>query len=95
MKLNFNKTVTALDGEKVKDEHNKEVNLAKIIAHHLATSNKGDALKLFSWALKLQNGEVLDLDKSDQNTFKDFINESSLNNLVKYQVLIEFDQKEK
>jgi hypothetical protein len=78
-----------------KDGDLKDANEGKVIAHALASATHGDALKLLSWALELHNGRVIDLDKSDQILFKDFISNSGLNNLVKYQAFCEFDQKEK
>jgi hypothetical protein len=94
MKINLNKVVTGLDGQALIDELGHELNLGKMIAYNLASSNKGDSLKLTVWAFKLFNGEVLDLDKSDQKTLKEFVKESGLSNLVKYNFEIAFEKEE-
>lgn len=81
--LNFNKPMTTLDGQEI-----PEATLGKVLATQLASSNKGDALKLFTWAQKLYNGQSLDLDPSDEATLKDFIkNNDQLTVLAKAQLL--------
>lgn len=91
MKLNFNKSLVGLDGVEIADS-----NMGKILAGHLAQSNKGDALKFWEIALKLQKGEEIDLDTSDQNTIKEFIkNAETLPNITKAQLLIVFNKTEK
>lgn len=69
MKIDLNKNLNGLDGQEIND-----ANIGKIVANALASSGKGDALKLMTWATKLYNGEELDLDPSDLITFKEFIN---------------------
>jgi hypothetical protein len=59
-----------------------------MLAGALASSSKGDALKFWDWAKKLFKGEVLDLDKSDQETLKGFVKDSdSFTVLAKAQLL--------
>jgi len=71
--LDFNKALKGLDGQEVKDEKNESLPVGKLLASQLASANKGDALKMFTWAQKVYAGEVLDLDKSDEGTLKEFI----------------------
>ncbi len=71
--LDFTKELVGLDGIAVKDQDNKVITLGKLLSSQLASANKGDALKLFTWAQKCYNGEVLDLDPSDTTTLKEFI----------------------
>jgi hypothetical protein len=71
MKLNLNHSLIGLDGKEI-----AESNLGKLVANILATSNKGDAAKMWHWALKLHAGEELELDPSDVETLKTFIKEN-------------------
>ena len=72
-----------LDGKEIEG-----ANIGKIVAQTLVQSSKGDALKYWGWATKLNAGEELDLDKSDTETLKNFIKESeTLTILTKAQAL--------
>lgn len=89
--LDFNKPLCGLDGKSVTDVDGKEITLGKLLSGQLASSNKGDALKLFTWAQKCFNGEKLELDPSDASTLKDFIkNNETLTVLAKAQLLSVF-----
>lgn len=86
--LDFNKQLLGLDGKPVKDIDNKDITIGKLLAGQLAGANKGDALKLFTWAQKVYNGEPLELDQSDTSTLKDFVkNSEQLTVLAKAQIL--------
>ncbi len=86
-KINFNIPVFALNGSNLTDG-DKEITLGAILAPCIAQHTKGDALKLFGWAMSIYKNEDLILDKSDQNTLKDFINLSeNMTILVKAQLL--------
>ena len=82
MKLDFNFELLDLDGTVIKNE-----NVSKILANKLASASKGDALKFWDWAKKLFKCEVIDLDKSDQETLKGFIKDSELPIIYKAQIL--------
>jgi hypothetical protein len=69
MKINLNKNLIDIDGEVMPN-----VNAGKLLAQQLAQSAKGDPVKLWGWALKLNAGEELELDKSDFETLKSFVN---------------------
>ena len=71
MKIDLNAPIIDLDGSNIQDS-----NMGKIVAQMLITETKGDALKFWDWAQKLYKGEVLDIDKSDQEVFKNFIKDS-------------------
>jgi hypothetical protein len=89
--LDFNANLKGLDGQEIKDEKNEVITLGKMLANQLAFTGKGDALKLFNWAQKMYNGEVLDLDKSDEGVLKEFIkNNEQLTVLAKAQLLTVF-----
>lgn len=83
MKIDLNKNVTDLEGKEIEN-----ANMGKIVAQFLVNESKGDALKFWDWALKLNKGEMLDLDKSDQETFKTLIKETEkLPIITKAQIL--------
>lgn len=90
--LNFNQTLKGLDNTEVLDQSNTPVTLGKLLSSQLANSNRGDALKYFTWATKLYNGEELELDLSDEQTLKEFIKSNeNLTILAKAQLLIVFN----
>lgn len=82
-KINLNFNLIDLNGsERIND------NAGKIIAQMLSFDSKGDPLKLWGWALKLNKGEVLELDDSDYITFKEIVSSNeSLPVITKAQVL--------
>ena len=81
--INFNKNLLDLEGKEIDG-----ANIGKIVAQTLVQSSKGDALKYWGWATKMNAGETLDLDKSDLETLKNFIKESeTLTILTKAQAL--------
>lgn len=83
MKIDLNFDLTELDGQVIKN-----ANAGKILANNLVQQTKGDALKFWDWAVALNKGEILDLDTSDQETFKSFIkNSETLPILTKAQIL--------
>lgn len=89
--LDFNQSMKGLDGKEVTDYDGQPVTLGKLLSTQLASTNKGDALKLFTWAQKCYNGEALDLDPSDEGTLKEFIkNNEQLTVLAKAQLLSVF-----
>jgi hypothetical protein len=71
MKLDFNFSLLDLDGKEIEN-----ANAGKLLANTLIQQSKGDAIKLWEWALGLNKGEILDLDSSDQETIKKFIKDS-------------------
>jgi hypothetical protein len=87
MKLNLNINLQSLDGKEI-----PESNAGKLVANLLAQDNKGDALKKFSMAQKLYNGDTLDLDASDNQMLKTFVEQSeSMTVLAKAQILVLFN----
>ena len=83
MKLDFNFNFIGLDDQVFEGD-----SASKMLAGALASASKGDALKFWDWAKKLFKGEVLDLDKSDQETLKGFVKDSeSFTVLAKAQLL--------
>lgn len=91
MKLNFNFNLIDLDGKEI-----DTANAGKLLANTLIQQTKGDAIKYWEWALKLNKGDILDLDTSDQETLKGFIKDSeSIFILGKAQLLAVFAKEAK
>jgi hypothetical protein len=87
MTFDFNQPLKGLDGKEVM-AGDQPLTLGKLLGNQLASANKGDALKLFNWAMKVYNGEAIDLDESDTNTLKEFIKQNDqLTILAKAQLL--------
>lgn len=88
MKIDLNFELLGLDGVAVLDQTGKTINAGKVIANSLVQQSKGDALKFWDWAVALNKGEVLDLDSSDQETFKNFVKDNEgLPIITKAQIL--------
>jgi len=83
LKIDLNKAIKDLDGKEIEGS-----NLGKLVAQMLVSASKGDALKYMSWALKLHNGEGLELDPTDKDVLKNFIKDhDQLTILSKAQML--------
>jgi len=83
MKIDLNFNLVDLDGKAIENS-----NAGKIVAESLVRQSKGDALKYWDWAVALNKGEILDLDTSDQETFKSFVKDNEgLPILTKAQIL--------
>ena len=81
--VNLNVNLKDLEGKDVEGQI-----IGKIVANVIATESKGDALKIFGWAVEMTKGNCLLLDKSDFSMFKEIVNSNErLTILVKAQVL--------
>jgi len=84
MKIDLNFALKDLNGVDL-----KEANAGKLVAQSLAASSKGDALKFWDWALKLNKGDKIDLDPSDSKTFREFVEHNEgFTTLAKAQILL-------
>lgn len=93
MKIDFNFQLTELSGKKFTGDAN---NSAKLLANVISMTNKGNAIKLFDWALKLYNKEPLELDEVDYAVLYALIETSEmLNVLCKAQMLKRMDEAKK
>ena len=82
--VNLNVPCFDLDGKELANVKN----LGKLLANVLVAGSKGDVMKFYDWAVKLNNGETLDLDRSDYEKLRDFVKENeSLTILAKGQIL--------
>jgi hypothetical protein len=86
MKLDLNKPVKGLDGADLKDS-----NLSKILANALCGKTEGiEPVKAIDWALKLYNEGFIEIDDSDTEKLKNFIEkEENFTNLLKASLLKE------
>lgn len=66
MKLNFNFQIKDLDGKDIQGVNN---NLGKAIGAALSQQNKGNSIKVTSWAMALWKHEVLEIDDTDLEVF--------------------------
>lgn len=87
MKLNFNFTLTDLNGRNVLDQEGNPAEANKFLASMLSQLSKGDSIKLIELALKLNAGEELDLDTSDTKKLKEIVEQAELQNIIKYRLL--------
>ena len=89
MKIDLNFNLVDLDGKAIQN-----TNAGKLVAQTLVQQTKGDALKFWDWAVALNKGEVLDLDSSDQETFKNFVKDSeAITIFAKAQILLKLKKE--
>jgi hypothetical protein len=89
MKIDLNFNLADLDGNAIDN-----TNAGKLVAQTLVQQTKGDALKFWDWAVALNKGEVLDLDTSDQETFKNFVKDSeAITIFAKAQILLKLKKE--
>lgn len=94
MKLNFNVSVTGLDGRPIEDQFGRNIIAGKVLANALVMQPQGEVAKLFDWAIALHRGEIVDLDRADQNKVREFIESSNqIVILVKHCLLSIMDGK--
>ena len=84
MKLNFNKSLQNLDGSEI-----EQSNMGKYLANVLANANTGEPVKCWEMALKLYDGQELEVDTTDKEMLETTIKSSqALNNAGKAQLLL-------
>jgi len=88
MTLDFNFEIKDLSGESAKDDKGNPTIAGKVLAQELASSNKGNAIKLSDWAHKLWNLQPIEADLTDAEIIIEFVNNSEwLTNLSKAPIL--------
>lgn len=86
MKLNLDFFVKDLNGKFIEVEAG---HAGKLLASALSSSNKGNAIKLMDWAIKLWNKQEIDLDDSDKEILKGIIDTTEfLSLLAKREILL-------
>jgi hypothetical protein len=90
-KIDLNFSAVSPDGKAVLDGNQKEMNLAVFTGIALMQGTdtaKDDVIKIYDWAHKLYNKEVLSLDRSDFDKFRELIvNMPGMQLLFKGQIL--------
>lgn len=90
MKLNFNWNLKGLDGKEMVNN-----NAGKVLANALAAQNKGNSIKLHDWALKLWNGNAIEVDNTDVDVLLALIEESEFLTVLGKAPMIEYIKKVK
>lgn len=86
MKLNLDFQIKDLNGKFIDVEAG---HAGKLLASALSSSNKGNAIKLMDWALKLWNKQVVELDDTDKDILKALIDSTEFMTLLaKQQILL-------
>jgi len=67
-KIDLNKNIIDLDGTEIPNS-----NIGKLLAQFLISETEGNALKLWNWAQKFYQGEIVELDLSDYNDLTEMI----------------------
>lgn len=96
--LNFEFELKTLSGGSIGKENKKPVMIGKVLAGELIGKTPGiEPLKAYHWALKLWNGEKLEIDEADYDKLYKFISENNnMTNLFVAQALtIMKEQKDK
>lgn len=84
MKLDLNVQIKNLDGTNAKDEKGNELILSKVIAQALYSSAPGvDPLKAFEWSQNFYKDGFVEMDQSDLNLFKSYIESSQFAVVIK------------
>lgn len=91
MQFNFSVPMKLLSGEESK-VNDTPVLLSDLLAQCLVNQPKGNSVKFYGWAIDLHAGKILHLDKADQKTLQEFIENSEyLTVLSKAQMLLILD----
>ena len=84
MKLNFNKSLQNLDNSEIESS-----NMGKLLANVLSQANSGEPVKCWEMALKLFDGQELEVDTTDREMLESTIKASQgLTNAGKAQLLL-------
>jgi len=97
MKLNFHVPFLQLDGTPYKEINGDDMLLSTLLANALSTHTEGiEPLKALDWMLKLKNGDLLDLDRADQDKLKKLIDPGfrGMQILIRGRLLEIFEKKE-
>lgn len=97
IKINLDVPFINLDGSQFYDEPaGMKQTLGRVLGNQLVASNRSDAVKYYDWAIALYNGQAIEVDKSDFNKIKDFVDKhEGMIVLAKAQILQALDESEK
>jgi len=87
MQYDFNVPLYDLAGNVIKDPKDQDITIGKLLSNALVNQAKGDALKFHSWAMDMYNCKVINLDRSDCKTLREFVeNNETITVLGKAQI---------
>lgn len=100
MKLNFTVALTDLDGNIVKDSEGEPLMINKTFANLLGSNSHTETgisyMDAVTWAMAINKGEPIDLDKSEQANLKKFIETNpALTALAKKDLIAVFNLEKK
>lgn len=91
IKLDLNKPLLNLEQKQIDD-----ATIGRVLATNLANSNEGDPVKWMIWATLLYKGSPIEIDKSDFEKLRRFVeNHRQLTNLAKAAILEQMDDQYK
>jgi hypothetical protein len=83
--INLNRQLLDIDDNEMPGTEN---NIGKIFAANLFYSSEKDTLKFYDWAKKFNKGETVEVDRSDYEKLRDFVElRSNLPIITKAQLL--------
>ncbi len=88
--INLDVPIKDLDGNDIIDNvvGARPTSLGKILANELVRGSKGDPLKFLDWAMRLNKGETVEVDRSDYEKLKQFVlDHETMTILAKGQIL--------
>lgn len=95
MKLSFEKPLLGIDGKEILD-NNDPLSMSKIVANLFANSQTQEPAKYVDWAIKIWNGQEIEVDRSDLEKIKTFITtHQGLSNLARVRILEVIELAEK
>lgn len=85
MKVDLNFYLKDLSGKPIQDAH-----AGQNVAQALASANQGNSIKLFDWATKFYNKKVVEMDDTDFEVLKSFIETSQFLTILSKGQLLNF-----
>jgi len=95
MKLNLGKPFLNLKGEEFQDEKGEKVLMSEVLSNSLAVAKAvEDPLKMYEFAKGLYKDGFIEIDKSDLQKIKNFIEKEQFSIMLKAQLLEEINNTE-
>lgn len=92
-KLNFNRPLVDLSGDQIKLPDGTHQNLGRLLGNTLVSQADGDIWKYYGWGKAAHSGKDVEVDKSDEEKLRKFIEENkTISILAKAQLLECFEQ---
>jgi len=85
--INLDFNFKDLSGKEIAGDGN---NAGRLLANLLVTETKGEAIKMYDWALALYNKKPIQVDDADFNKIKDYIQNSEKMTLLSKAQLLKY-----